>query len=363
MSHGDDYTVRPYDGDREGYLDLYETVFGARKSREWFAWKYEDNPYADHVPIYVAQRDGEVVGARSFFGLELRAGERTYTTLEPCDTMVHPDHRRRGLFTRMTERAIERYADDGLDLFFDFPNEQSLPGNLKLGWRVVETVTTHYRVQHPGALAPVGEESLVGRALDAAGATAMDAYFGLRGRRVRRLGRDVTVSHYDGVPADHLCPLYESHVPKRFHANRDETFYGWRYDNPEYDYTTYLARRDGEVVGAAVVGESAAKGVANVLDVHPLTDRAANAPVYAALLRSLLQDVSAIPLVALRDGVVPPRVLSGFGFHPDTALPLSKLTEPATLVARPLEDEWTLDGRSLTDPRDWQVSICEKDTA
>ncbi|MFC7155231.1 GNAT family N-acetyltransferase [Halomarina halobia] len=362
---GDEYAIRPYrDGDRRGYIDLYEAVFGARKDADWFAWKYEDNPYVDHVPVYVAERDGEIVGVRSFFCLRLRANGRTYESLEPCDTMVHPDHQRRGLFTRMTERAIERYADEPFDFFFDFPNEKSLPGNLKLGWEVVETVPTYYRIQHPGAFTPFGDESLVGRVVDAAGATAMSAYFGLRGTRARRLVRGVTVSRYDVIPVETLVSLYEGRIPDRFHADRDRTFYGWRYENPEYDYTAYVARRDDAPVGAAIVGTSARRGVANVMDVHPLDGGSAGAPAYAALLRTILRDVEDLPLVAVRGGGLPPDLLTAFGFHPDTAFPLSQVTEPATLVARPLTDEhsWVIDGKDLTDPDSWLVSICEKDT-
>ncbi|WP_254543697.1 GNAT family N-acetyltransferase [Halomarina pelagica] len=363
----DEYTVRPFRaGDRQGYLRLYETVFGGRKDRRWFAWKYEDNPYVDHVPIYVTERDGDLVGARSFFCLRLRADGHTYESLQPCDTMVHPDHQRKGLFTRMTERAIERYADESFDLFFDFPNEKSLPGNLKLGWEVVETIPTYYRIQHPGAFTPFGDESLVGRVVDGVGAAAMSAYFDLRGARARRLARSagVTVSRYDAIPAETLVSLYEEYVPDRFHACRDETFYGWRYENPEYEYTTYVARRGDDPVGAAVVGTSARRGVANLMDVHPLTGGSTHGRVYAALLRTLLRDAEDVPIVAVRRGVVPEPVLSSFGFFPDTTVPLSQFTQPAILVARPLTDEhsWTIDGKDLTDPASWVVSICEKDT-
>lgn len=65
--------------------------------------------------------------------------------------MVHPDHRRRGLFTRMTERAIDRYCGDAAYLF-NFPNPNSLPSNRKLGWVVVQDVPTSYRIHDPGAL-------------------------------------------------------------------------------------------------------------------------------------------------------------------------------------------------------------------
>lgn len=45
------YAIRRFEsGDRDPYLDLYETVFGHRQRDAWFDWKYVHDPYVDHVP-------------------------------------------------------------------------------------------------------------------------------------------------------------------------------------------------------------------------------------------------------------------------------------------------------------------------
>lgn len=147
-----DYEIRFVEpGDRNAYLDLYQAVLDQPKSAEWFEWKYEHNPYVDHVPIVIARAGDEIVGARSFFALEMRVDGDPRVDLEPCDTMVRTDYRRRGLFTRMTELAIDRY-EGRYPLFFNFPNRDTLSGNLDLGWKVVSDRPHYYRIESPAAL-------------------------------------------------------------------------------------------------------------------------------------------------------------------------------------------------------------------
>ena len=95
-----DYGIRRFrPDDVDAFLELHRDAFGADHGREWFAWKYEENPYVYHVPVFVAERAGDLVGARPFFALELSVNDGRHLALQPCDTMIHPDHRQRGLST------------------------------------------------------------------------------------------------------------------------------------------------------------------------------------------------------------------------------------------------------------------------
>jgi hypothetical protein len=54
---------------------------------------------------------------------------------QPCDTCTHPDFQRLGLFTRLTRLAIDEAKHQHARALFNFPNSNSRPGYLKLGWR------------------------------------------------------------------------------------------------------------------------------------------------------------------------------------------------------------------------------------
>lgn len=381
----DEYVVRPFEpDDEEAFRSLFEAVLGGRASAEWFDWKYRANPYADHVPVLLAEADGEVVGARAFFALELRADGRAFSALQPCDTMVRRDHRRRGLFTRMTEAAIDRYADEA-DYFFNFPNHLSLPGNLDLGWEVVAERATYYRVQDPStwvadAFSADSDEGLVGTA-ESPGRLAEAV--ASAGRLVGRLGATAYLSvrdrlapeetgvgcrWHDGVPAGLLGSLADAGAPRRIHVARDERFYDWRFENPRWNYETVVARDDSPTA-ALVVGRRTRRDgttVAQLADVVPLAGGVDRERALSALLSAVVRRHADADLLLAPGDPLPTSLLSAYGFHSDLRPPLSWVSSPTVQVARPVADDgdWTVGERerALTDARNWLLARCEQDS-
>jgi hypothetical protein len=356
-STGDAYTVRRYrPADRADVLSLYEQVFGADGER-WFSWKYESNPFVDHVPMTVATYEGRVVATKPCTAMRLRVGDDVVLGLQPSDVMVHPDHRRNGLYSRTTEYLKEVYADREPALFFNFPNRKTLSGSLKHGWRVVEAVETAYRVQRPEAVTS-GRADALARAIG----PAVRALYRRRDRR-RDVPPDVTVVYDDLSPAS-LASLYRSAIPDGFHAHRDRSYFEWRYDNPDWNYGTYVAERDG-VPAAAVVAatrETPDGTELSVTDTLPLRSEGRER-LFAAILDRLISDHRDAAILTAGGGALSPALLSRFGFLQDSQFPLSRLARPSTLVTYPTGGEdWTVAGRDLTDPDEWALTLSERDT-
>jgi len=101
---------------------------GTRHTPEWFQWRFQENPYVDHVPVFVATTDGDVVATRPFFVLPMSIGGTETLALLTVDTMVHPDHRRQGLFTALTEASIQWYARREPTFVFNQPTTAARPG-------------------------------------------------------------------------------------------------------------------------------------------------------------------------------------------------------------------------------------------
>ena len=359
-----DYEIREFrPDDRDGFLDLYETVFDADRDTAWFEWKYgADNPHFDGTPIYVADHDGEVVGARPFFALRMAAGETAHLALQPSDTMVHPDHRRQGLFTRMTTTAVEQYAGSEARFCFNFPNPNSRPGYMKLDWEIAAEPSTHYRLHDPAALAD-GLPSLAADALEA----AASAYYRFRTPEAPTEAR-LSVRQPRDDPVETLADLYRRSTAGSddpIHAVRDETFYEWRLAAPTRTYETYVAERDGEAVAALVVGRESRAGAptVRVLDALAVGDAGARRAAYTALLSAMLADHRDTALVAVRGGLPEP-VLRRFGFHSDASPPLSAVASTSMMVTRPIGDAgWTVGGRDLREPDSWRLTFAELDSA
>ncbi|MDZ5810213.1 GNAT family N-acetyltransferase [Halorubrum sp. AD140] len=365
MPSDDDYTIRLYEpADREGFLRLYDEVFGGG-TEAWFRWKYPDNPYVAHVPMFVAERDGEIVGARPYMAFRLRNGDRTALGLQTGDTMVHPDHQRRGLFTRMTRQSFDYYGDlDGDVLTFSIPNALSRPGYLKLGCREVGQLATAYRIQDPGALA----SGAVARAGGAA-APLIRLGQGLWSRR-SPTPDDVTVVHHDAVPAGTLSALYEERPPDGVHALRDERFYDWRFDRPDWDYETYVARTTdrAEPIAAVVVGRSddGDSDTAALTDVLPLAAGSARHRGLAAILPRVASDHADADVVVADRSTLPDDLARAHGFLADDRLPLSAATTPTILISRLFDGTddppWELHGARLDALDDWTLTLAERNT-
>jgi hypothetical protein len=356
------YEVRLFEsGDREGYLALYDEVLGTA-SDAWFAWKYENNPYTDHVPIAVAEHDGRIVGAKSNFGLRVRWGDQTGRALQPCDTMVHPDHRREGLYSRMTELVKEAYADREPLLFFNFPNPKTLSGSLKHGWDRVGRVPVAYRIQRPVAAAGAAGGP-AGAAADSLSGGLLGAYYDAR-ERLASVPPDVTVSRHDEVPTDTLATLYERAVPDRLHTIRDRTYYDWRFGSPAWEYTAYTAHSGDRPEAAVVVGRRPdGGGAVHLTETLPLAGDGREG-AYAAVLDRVVDDNDDAALLALAGEAVPRRVRRQFGFYPDTAPLVRRVAGRTVLVAYPLSEPMRdADERGdLTTLSNWAVTYTDMDT-
>jgi hypothetical protein len=112
------------------YAALLSHTYGQEITRESLYYKHIQNPLGESVIVYATDKKGFLVAARSLW---LVAND-TGVAYQPCDTVTHKEHRGKGLFTHLTKLALSRLPMDSL--VFNFPNNKSLPGYLKMGWSV-----------------------------------------------------------------------------------------------------------------------------------------------------------------------------------------------------------------------------------
>lgn len=114
--------------EKEDFLNLFNKVFNLNYNLDWFNWKYMDNVYGASYMVFAYDKE-KLVGIRSFWRNDI--GKTI--SYQPCDTAVSKEYRGRGIFSQMTRLALEEV---GGNFIYNFPNENSLPGNLKLGWEI-----------------------------------------------------------------------------------------------------------------------------------------------------------------------------------------------------------------------------------
>ncbi|WP_224448993.1 GNAT family N-acetyltransferase [Haloprofundus salilacus] len=357
------YSIRGYvDADRAAFCELFESEwFGV--DEEWFEWRYS-SPYLDEKAIAVATDEGTPVGFFPCMVFPLRARGMDTIGLQPASVLVHQDHRKRGLFTKLARWLFETYDDAEPSVFFNFPNAAVSPGLKKLGWREATTLPSYFRVQNPNAVLRCQDRGL-GRACEAALKALSRAYFACC-RQFRSRSSDMAVTRHSTVPAEEFASLYAENVPDRIHVPRDPTFYRWRYDVPKWNHTAYVARDDGPVAGVVAGTHRTENGllVTSLMEAQPMgvTDRNA---AFERLLHAVAADHPGSHLIEATRATLPRSAALQSGFLADDELPMSALRgEPTAMLTRPVSTdgrEWRLNGLSLTDPDSWQLMLSERD--
>jgi predicted N-acetyltransferase YhbS len=371
VEHGA-YTIRPYDsGDVGGVSALFETVWGSDRSAEWLAYRYETNPYLDGPPMIVAARDGEVVGARPFVAFPVRAGNEDATAVYLGNVTVHPEHRRQGLFTQMTQMATEEYADSDGAFFFNFANEQSAPGYRDLDFVPVGVgPEKRLRIQRPGQLARDRTRLPVGRSLAGLADDAMAAVLSRR-RRERSPSR-WHVEREAGVAAALLTRLYDdADQPIALHTRREETLYRWLGNGPYWQYETYVASTAGAPAAAVLVRRRSGRRDRDVWVVDAVPPRSRDhLDAYRALLEAVVADHRDARVVAatgpvVQERLLPDAALREFGFLSSTRPVLAQTVDRAdTVFVHALGERvptLSVGGLDLRDPENWALAVRRAD--
>ncbi|MBL7068232.1 MAG: GNAT family N-acetyltransferase [Candidatus Omnitrophica bacterium] len=230
----------------------------------YFRWKYEENPFAKEPVGVIALYKGRVVGFRGCFVSKWKAGDNESQTLllSPADICVHPDHRRRGLFTIMTESIIAEFGDREYNAFINLSsNKLSIPGYLKMGW------------------IPVADKSFIRR--DSLKAVLSSIFmkkikFSLYRGPVEygRFG-DIEVSR--NPKADEMDSIVRkqkilSDNGMRLFKNLD--FFRWRFQNNRRKYVFYYYWRNGAVSGYVTLRASGDNEIGRIIDYGESSDNA-----------------------------------------------------------------------------------------
>jgi GNAT superfamily N-acetyltransferase len=178
-----DVTVRRASAaDRPSILALLEASLGWEsddRHADFFVWKHEQSPFGPSPAWVAVDREGQLLGFRTFLRWEFTRGSAVVRAARAVDTATRPDAQRRGIFSRLTTTAIEGLVRDEVAFVFNTPNRRSLPGYLRMGWQRVGRLPVRARwpsmrrwTRLVGARRPADKWSL----LTGAGVPAGDAF-------------------------------------------------------------------------------------------------------------------------------------------------------------------------------------------
>jgi len=245
--------MRPYrDGDEEQILRLRQHVFGdldpVRLSAPTWQWQFRRNP-AGEAFCALAEDHGRIVGQYAVIPTRFCVqGKETRFALS-CDTMIHPDYRRQGLFSALAREVYRRIESEArISTVWGFPNKASLPGFTRhLNWRLLTVFPLRLAPLRPLAMLrtrlglkkgawnlPKGREEYVAAVLE-----------DIPGLQVE------PVTCFDGE-SDELWKRCQGLAPVV--QVRDAAYLNWRYRGvPGFGYRLFAVRFDGKLSGYLVI--------------------------------------------------------------------------------------------------------------
>lgn len=109
-------------------------IEGMRTEAYW-RWKHILNPFGTS-PVLLALEDDQLIGLRAFMRWRFRYQGSIIDAYRAVDTATHPDHQGKGIFSKLTLTLIEQLKEGDPAIIFNTPNSKSMPGYLKMGWKV-----------------------------------------------------------------------------------------------------------------------------------------------------------------------------------------------------------------------------------
>jgi hypothetical protein len=134
--------IRDYKkGDEIAILGLFELAFGNKMSIEYWRWRFEDNPFGNHL-IKLMWADNKLIGHYAVSPVNLILKGKIVKSALSMTTMTHPDYGGQGVFGKLANALYESiHQKEGINYVWGFPNSNSHYAFIKkLNWQDVGVV-------------------------------------------------------------------------------------------------------------------------------------------------------------------------------------------------------------------------------
>jgi hypothetical protein len=129
------YKIEKLNSDQfELLIPLMKACFGMEVNTDYFKWKFIDNPAGAFVGFIARSEKNELAAYYGVIPVKYSINGEQQIVFQSCDTMTHPDHRRKGLFQKLAIHCYNYLRDNSNLNVFGFSGEESTPGFMKFGW-------------------------------------------------------------------------------------------------------------------------------------------------------------------------------------------------------------------------------------
>lgn len=203
---------------------------------------------------YVAEDEkARVVGHYGLIFAKIKIGNEIVTGSQAVDAVTHPDYQRQGMFVKLGSEILREAGDTGVPITYGFPNEPALPGHRKVKWIEVCNVSI--------LIKPLNIKNILRKYINNNLLLTVSSY--VTGILLKGFGKIPKMQLKD-ISVNQVCSFdkrangFWSEVADDYEIIqvRDADFLNWRYvENPDKQYTVFVAEKNGKFLGYTVLGE------------------------------------------------------------------------------------------------------------
>jgi hypothetical protein len=118
---------------------LYKNSFRVNHSISTIKRKYDTSVFGHkNIGYFAVTPDKRPAAFYGVFPIIMTINSIDVPVAQSGDTMTAPDHRNKGLFVLLAKKTYELAEENGIQIIFGFPNENSFPGfKKKLDWQFI----------------------------------------------------------------------------------------------------------------------------------------------------------------------------------------------------------------------------------
>ncbi len=117
-------------------VPLYRAAFHLRVTIPFLLKKYDTRSLGVEFIGFIAfTSTGMAVGYYGVIPCFFQLKGNSIVAAQSADTMTHPEHRKKGLFQQLAKQTYDLAREQNIRFIFGFPNQNSLPGFIKLKWQ------------------------------------------------------------------------------------------------------------------------------------------------------------------------------------------------------------------------------------
>lgn len=328
---------------KEDYMELqalFDAVHSVRPSMEYLVWKFDNNPAGATIRV-VADAAGKIVGQCVLWPTNLQLGKEIVRGTQRMDSAIHPDYQGQGLFTKLTEMCMNTAAENGIEVFYAFPNKKSYQLSIgRLNWDHVGDIPMWVRPIKPSVHSKISR--IIGSLADI-GAIILPS-----GKK----SRSITITSSKFIPSEReMEPLLKMRQDtKKCRISRSYDWLKWRFSEESgLDYEWLSAYRDGRLTGYMVWAVKVTNATGIISDIIANDQTTLESLLFAVVKRSKSKKCSLLTTVTNIQPII--KALRNSGFIKYRKIPL---------IVREITTRM-FDG-NIHDFHSWEIMGCDLDT-